>query len=421
MFRRVVSIGVVAAALVVATGIRATTPSQGGRLLAPSASLDEKLAAAVARGDVPGLVAMAATRDRILYTGVFGTADVGRARPMSVGTIFRIASMTKAVTSVAAMQLYEEGRFALDDPAENYLPELANLVVFESFDHATGVYRVRPASKKVTIRHLLTHTSGLGYGFTSAIVRDFKPREGEKHAAGPLLFEPGTQWLYGTGVDWIGRLVERLAANNLEEYFRQRIFTPLRMSDTFYNLPETEQARVVTVHSRQDGRADAPLTEQPSQPPRSVTTFNGGAGLWSTASDYIRFERMILNGGVLDGARILSAGTVALMSENHIGPVGVPALTSAQPDRSMDLTFIDDRKDKWGLGFLVTTNHSAGKRSAGSLSWGGLYNTYFWIDPVAGIAGVVMMQFLPFADTRALAIYDTFERGVYQLSEGSPN
>ena len=262
---------------------------------------------------------MAATRDRILYTGVFGMADVGGARPMAVDTIFRIASMTKAVTSVAAMQLYEEGRFALDDPAENYLPELANLMVFESFDHATGAYRVRPASKKVTIRHLLTHTSGLGYGFTSAIVRDFKPREGEKHAAGPLLFEPGTQWVYGTGVDWIGRLVEKLAGKNLEEYFRERIFTPLGMSDTFYNVPEAKQARLVTVHGRQDGRADAPLTEQPNQPPRPVTTFNGGAGLSSTASDYIRFERMVLNGGVLDGARILSADTVALMSKNHIG------------------------------------------------------------------------------------------------------
>ena len=239
--------------------------------------------------------------------------------------------------------------------------------------------------------------------------------------AGPLLFEPGTQWIYGTSVDWLGRLVEKLSGKNLEEYFRERIFTPLGMSDTFYNVPEAKQARRVTVHRRQDGRADAPLTEQPNQPQRPATTFNGGGGLTSTASDYIRFARMILNGGTLDGARILSADTVALMARNHIGEVGVRAVKTAQPDRSMDFTFINDGKDKWGLGFLLTTSHVAGKRSAGSLSWGGIYNTYFWIDPARGVAGVVMMQLLPFADTKALAIYDTFERGVYQLASLKPS
>jgi methyl acetate hydrolase len=418
MLRRVAST-VVAAGLLLTTGIRATQRSQAGGRATPSASLDEKLSAAITRGAVPGLVVIAATRDRILYQGVFGKADVGRARPMTADALFRIASMTKAVTSIAAMQLYEQGRFALDDPAEKYLPELANLMVFESFDFATGGYKVRPAAKKVTIRHLFTHTSGLGYGFTSPIVRDFKPRDGEKYEAGPLLFEPGTQWIYGTSVDWVGRLVEKLSGKNLEEYFRERIFTPLGMSDTFYNVPETKQARLVTVHRRQDGRSDAPLIEQPNQPQRPAMTFNGGGGLSSTASDYIRFERMILNGGTLDGARILSADTIALMTKNQIGEVGVPALKTAQPDRSMDFTFIDDGKDKWGLGFLLTTRQVAGKRSAGSLSWGGINNTYFWIDPARGIAGVVMMQVLPFADAKALAIYDTFERGVYQLADAS--
>jgi CubicO group peptidase (beta-lactamase class C family) len=335
---------------------------------------------------------------------------------MTADALFRIASMTKPVTSVAAMQLYEQGRFALDDPAERYLPELANLMVFESFDHATGAYKLRAAAKKVTIRHLFTHTAGLGYGFTSPVDRDFKPRDGEKYAAGPLLFEAGTQWIYGTSVDWVGRLVEKLSGRNLEDYFREHIFTPLGMSDTFYNVPESKQTRLVTVHRRQDGRADAPLTEQPNQPRRPATTFNGGGGLISTASDYIRFERMILNDGTLDSARILSAKTVALMRQNHIGELSVLALKTAQPNVSMDFSFINDGKDKWGLGFLLTTAHVAGKRSAGSLSWGGLNNTYFWIDPARGIAGVVMMQVLPFADTKALAIYDTFERGVYELA-----
>ena len=419
MLRRVVSV-VVAAGLLLNPGIHATQRAQVGGRGTPPASLDEKLSAAVTRGDVPGLVVIAATRDRILYQGVFGKAEVGHERLMTADALFRIFSMTKAVTSVAAMQLYEQGHFALNDPAEKYLPELEHLMVFESFDNATGGYKVRPAAKKVTIRHLFTHTSGLGYGFTSPIARDFKPRDGEKYAAGPLLFEPGTQWIYGTSVDWVGRLVERLSGQNLEEYFRERIFTPLGMSDTFYNVPEAKQARLVTVHRRQDGRAEAPLTEQPNQPQRPSTTFNGGGGLSSTAGDYIRFARMILNGGTLDGARILSADTVALMTRNHIGEVGVPAVKTAQPDLSMDFTFINDGKDKWGLGFLLTTSHVTGKRSAGSLSWGGLGNTYFWIDPSRGITGVVMMQLLPFADTKALAIYDAFERGVYQLADALP-
>jgi methyl acetate hydrolase len=405
------------AALLLAIDIGAT-PRQATPATT-SASLDDTLSAAVARGDVPGLVVMAATRDRILYQGVFGKADVGRARPMTADAIFRIASMTKAVTSVAAMQLYEQGRFALDDPAEKFLPELADLKVFESFDHATGGYTVRPAAKRITIRHLFTHTSGLGYGFTSPIVRDFKPRDGENYQAGPLLFEPGTQWIYGTSVDWLGRLVEKISGQDLEVYFRERIFMPLGMSDTFYDVPDAKQARLVTVHRRQDGRADAPLTELPNQPRRAATTFNGGGGLSSTAGDYIRFERMILNGGTLDRARILSGDTVALMTRNQIGDVGVRALKTAQPDLSMDFTFVDDGKDKWGLGFMLSARHVAGKRSAGSLSWGGIDNTYFWIDPARGIAGVIMMQLLPFADTRALSIYDAFERGVYQLADAS--
>ena len=418
MLPRAVAI-VVTVGLLLASGIYTRQLSQVGRGATPSASLDEKLSAAVTRGDVPGLVVVAATRDRILYQGVFGKAEVGRERPMTADALFRIASMTKPVTSVAAMQLWEQGRFALDDPAEKYLPELANLMVFESFDKATGAYKLRPAAKKVTIRHLLTHTSGLGYGFTSPILRDFKPRDGEKYEAGPLLFEPGTQWIYGASVDWVGRLVEKLSGKNLEEYFRERIFTPLGMSDTFYNVPETKQARLVTVHRRQDGRADAPLTELPNQTRPPSTTFNGGGGLVSTASDYIRFERMILNAGTLDSARILSTDTVAVMCKNQIGEVGVPAVKTALPNLSMDFTFINDGKDKWGLGFLFTTSQVAGKRSPGSLSWGGINNTYFWIDPTRGIAGVVMMQFLPFADTKALAIYDTFERGVYQLADAS--
>jgi CubicO group peptidase (beta-lactamase class C family) len=409
---------IVAGAVLLTAAIEAAHRSHDALDQSP-ASLDDELAAAIKRNDVPGLVVMAATRDRVLYQGAFGKADVAHDRPMTADAIFRIASMTKAVTSVAAMQLFEEGRFALDDPAEKYLPELANLMVFQSFDRATGDYTLRPAAKKETIRHLLAHTSGLGYGFTSPVVRDFKPRNGEKYMAGPLLFDPGTRWMYGTSTDWVGRLVERLSGRNLEEYFRQRIFTPLGMPDTSYNVTEARQLRLVTVHRREGGRGDAPLVERPNQPQPPVTTFNGGGGLFSTAADYIRFARMILNGGTLDGVRLLEADTVALMGRNQIGTVGVSAVKTAQPELSMDFSFVNDGKDKWGIGFQLTSDAVAGKRSEGSLSWGGLNNTYFWIDPRRGIAAVVMMQFLPFADTKALAIYDTFERGVYRLADAA--
>jgi len=371
------------------------------------------LAAAVARGDVPGVVAMVTDRRGTVYQGAFGVADVSSGRPMTVDAIFRIASMTKPVTSLAVMQLVEQGRLSLDDPAEKYLPQLANLQVFESFDAKTGAYTVRPAKRAPTVRHLLTHTAGFGYNFTSPIVRDFKPRSGESYAAGPLLFDPGEQWLYSTGIDWGGRIVESLSGKNLETYFHDRIFMPLGMTDTAYNPPDDRRTRLTVVHRRrQDGRFEA----DPVQPAWTVPQPVGGGGLASTASDYIRFLQMLLNQGALNGARILSAESVATMSRNHIGNVGVRAVKTAMPERSSDFTFVDDGRDKWGIGFMITADGKPGRRSAGSLSWGGINNTYFWIDPARGIAGVILMQFLPFADSKALAVYDEFERAVYGSS-----
>jgi methyl acetate hydrolase len=300
---------------------------------------------------------------------------------------------------------------SLDDQAAKYFPQFANLVVFESFDAQTREYKVRPARKVVTVRHLLTHTSGLGYTFTSATLRDFKPREGERYEVGPLLFEPGTDWVYGTGIDWAGRLVESLSGQTLEDYFQKRIFEPLKMPDTSYNVAAEKHARVVNTFRR---NADGSFEERPRTAPQTSTRFNGGGGLYSTARDYIRFLQMLLNQGELDGARILKADTIALMGRNHIGDVGVRALKSAIPASSDDFTFVADGRDKWGLSFQITADAVPGKRAPGSLSWGGINNTYFWCDPARGIAGVILMQFLPFADRKALATYDAFERGVYQ-------
>jgi methyl acetate hydrolase len=376
-------------------------------------SIDDQLRQAVEDKTIAGVVAIAMDRKGVLYRGAFGMADIALARPMTGDALFRIASMTKAITSTAAMQIVESGRVSLDDPVEKHLPAFAHLSVFDSFDGATGAYRMRPAAKAVTVRHLMTHTSGLGYAFTSPILRDFKPRPGEQYPVEPLLFEPGERWLYGTSTDWLGRMVEQISGKTLEDNFRRRILDPLEMSDTFYNVPPDKQARLAAVHRR---RPDGSIAKEPNQPSPLVSSPTGGGGLSSTADDYARFLRMLLNGGELDGVRILSADTVELMSRNHIGALAVPALKTAMPERSDDFSFVADGRDKWGLGFLITTDHVNGKRSAGSLSWGGINNTYFWVDRARGIAGVILMQFLPFADRKALAVYDGFERGVYRLA-----
>jgi methyl acetate hydrolase len=380
-----------------------------------SAALNASLRGAVERKDVPGVVALITDRDHVLYQSAFGVADVATGRPLTTDALFRIASMTKPVTSVALMQLVEQGRLSLDDPAEKYLPQLAGLKVIESFDSASGAYRVRPASRPPTVKHFLTHTSGLAYPFTSAIWRDFKPRAGETYPfGGPLLFDPGERWHYSTSTDVVGKLVEVVSGQKLEDYFREHIFAPLKMDDTSYNVPEAKGPRLVAQQQRAGERMDGTIILQNPQPGLTIPTPVGGGGLASTASDYGRFVRMLLNGGTLDGVRVLKTETVALMGQNHIGAISVSALKSALP-RSADFTFIADGRDKWGLGFLITTDQVPGKRSPGSLSWGGINNTFFWIDPARGIAGVILMQYLPFADAKALAVYDAFERGAYQL------
>jgi CubicO group peptidase (beta-lactamase class C family) len=381
-----------------------------------AAAIDAVLRAAVERKDVPGVVALVTTRDRVLYQGAFGVADVSTGRALTTDALFRIASMTKPVTSLALMQLVEQGKLGLDDPAEKYLPELQGLKVFESFDAATGEYKLRPAKSRPTVRHFLTHTSGLAYPFTSPIWRDFKPKPGETYPfGGPLLFDPGERWHYSTSTDVAGRLVEVISGQKLEDYFRQHIFAPLKMTDTSYNVPPEKAARLVAAQQRDGARMDGAVVLQSPQPGLTIAAPIGGGGLASTASDYGRFMRMLLNGGALDGARVLKGETVALMGQNHIGKIGVPALKSALP-RSADFNFVADGRDKFGLGFLITADQVPGKRSAGSLSWGGINNTFFWVDPSRGIAGVIMMQYLPFADPKALALHDEFERAAYRLA-----
>jgi methyl acetate hydrolase len=402
-------------AISLALAIAAFAGSAHAQNTPANATLDASLRGAVERKDVPGVVALITDRQRVLYQGAFGVTDVASGKPLTTDAMFRIASMTKPITSFALMQLVEQGRIGLDDPAEKYLPELANLKVFESFDPGTKEYKLRPASRPATVRHFLTHTSGLAYPFTSPIWRDFKPSAGEKFPfGGPLLFDPGERWHYSTSTDVVGRLVEVVSGQKLEDYFRQHIFAPLKMSDTSYNVPQDKGARLVAAQQRAGAKMDGAIELQATQPGLTIAAPIGGGGLASTASDYGRFVRMFLNGGQLDGVRVMKAETVALMSQNAMGAVRVPALKTALP-RSADFSFIADGRDQWTPGFLMTVDQAPGKRSPGSLSWGGINNTYFWIDPKRGISGVILMQYLPFADAKALAVYDAFERGAYLL------
>ena len=280
-----------------------------------TAAIDAGLRGAVERKDVPGVVALITDRQRVLYQGAFGVADVSTGRALTPDAMFRIASMTKPITSFALMQLVEQGRLGLDDPAEKYLPELANLKVFESFDPTTGAYKLRPASRPATVRHFLTHTSGLAYPFTSTIWRDFKPSGGEKFPfGGPLLFDPGERWHYSTSTDVVGRLVEVISGQKLEDYFRQNIFAPLKMDDTSYSVPEAKGPRMVAQQQRAGAKMDGAVELQNPQLGLTIPAPIGGGGLASTASDYGRFVRMFLNRGQLDGTRVMKPETVELMS-----------------------------------------------------------------------------------------------------------
>jgi methyl acetate hydrolase len=394
--------------LIVAITAAIHVPAQAPPEPVSRRNVDVVLADAVARHDVPGVVAMAVNRQGPLYQGAFGTADVSSGRPMTVDTLFRFYSMTKPITSVAAMQLVEQGKLSLDVPASTYLPELATIPVVTSFDASTGTYTVRPPARPITLRALLTHTAGFAYNFDSPIARDFKPRDGDSLRE-VLLSDPGEQWWYGTSTDWVGRIIERVSGQTLEGYFEQHIFRPLQMRNTYFNVPDDQQARIAAVHRRGD---TGEFTAVPNRIQRT-SVFSGGGGLISCAPDYARFVRMLLNGGTLDDVRVLKSETVTAMVTNQIGSLGAQALKTALPATSGDFSFVNDGRDKFGFGFLISVAPPAGRRSAGSVSWAGLANTWFWVDPARGVGGLFLSQMLPFADARVLAAADRFEQTLY--------
>jgi methyl acetate hydrolase len=373
-----------------------------------TANLDNVLRTAVEQRRVPGVVAVVATADAVAYRGAFG---------IDTDAIFAIASMTKPVTSVAVMQLVEAGKVKLDEPAATYLPELGTVRVLEG-----GV--LRAPKTPITVRQLLTHTSGFGYDFLNKDLFEYAAQGklpnimagGDGFMKAPLVFDPGARWEYGINTDWLGKLVEKVSGQSLDAYFRQRVFEPLGMHDTYFAVPPGKQARLVSAYQRKE---DGSLAASPRPLGKPVEFLSGGGGLYSTAEDYSRFIRSILGGGQLGGRRVLARESVAMMGRNQIGELGLRPLPSFVPQLARDRAEMPGRPDKFGFGFALNSQPLEKGRGANTLSWAGIFNTFFWIDRDKNVCAVLMTQMLPFLEDGPQALVNDFDRAVYAWRDGS--
>lgn len=346
------------------------------------ARIDSMLQSLVAAEQIPGAVVLLVRDGQVEYHKAFGYRDLGTRSPMRTDDIFRIASQTKAITSLAVMMLWEEGRFHLDDPVGRYIPEFRRHTVLTTFDDRDSSYATEPTNRRITIRQLLTHTSGLDYpligsrefraiyakaGIPVGVLTDSTSLGSRMKAlaALPLRHQPGERFTYGLSTDVLGYLVEVVSGMPLDRFFRTRIFEPLRMHDTWFYVPESKRDRLVSLHRGVNGKVEAWHAPDgdfdPDAPARSGTYFSGGSGLMSTTADYARFLQLFLNGGELDGVRLLSRKTVEMMLTDQL-----PGMPTAH-----------------GLGFGLETarNDHRTPMSAGSFEWSGAFDTWFWVDP----------------------------------------
>jgi CubicO group peptidase (beta-lactamase class C family) len=318
--------------------------------------------------------------------------------------------MTKAVTSAGVMMLIDEGRLRLDDDVSKYVPEFKSPKVISKLDVAAGTYETRPASRPITIRQLLTHTSGIGYSWSDPGLALIQKKTGAADLDLPLVHEPGEKWTYGASTRVLGMVIEKITGQRIDAFLEARILGPLGMRDTTYAVPAAKTARVVNRNQKADGK----ITEIPN-PAEIPATIRGDGGLYSTAGDYARFIQMILNHGKLGSVRLLKEETVREMGRNQTGDVKVRLQPTAEPLRSKPYP-LGAGEDVWGLGFqlAVPAQPAADMRRPGSMNWAGINNTFFWIDPEKQIGVIVLMQMLPFYDDAAINVLQGTEKLVYQ-------
>src|SRR6185436_1255366 len=388
--------------VVAVTSAAPSLPQQG------AAALSTFLKTVTDRGDVPGVVVVVVGKDGVLYHEAFGKSRTISNTPMANDTIFNMASMTKPVTSVAIMMLVDEGKLTLDDDVAKYLPKYKNPLVISTFNETDATYETRPARRPITIRHLLTHTSGLGYAVGSSMLTKIVAKTKKTELDLPLQFDPGESWAYGPSTRVLGDVVEAISGQKLDAFLDARILGPLGMRDTSYLVPAAKYARVVAVNTR---GSDGKLVEQP-MPATLPATVQGDAGLYGTAGDYGLFLRMLLNRGTLSGKRILSEQSAKLMFEPNTGSVVVKEQQSANLALSRNFPS-GAGKDKWGLGFQLASEKLPNRRSPGSGTWAGVFNTHFFIDPGKELGVIVMMQTLPFYDETSMKVYAGAEEAIY--------
>jgi CubicO group peptidase (beta-lactamase class C family) len=373
--------------------------------------LERILEEAVAGGDLMEAAAAVATP-----TGTFAAAAGQRSEgtEMTPDSIVWIASMTKAVTAVAAMQLVEQGQLALDQPCHELVPYLAEAQVLEGFD-GDGSPKLRPPARPITLRHLLSHTAGFGYDFTDPLIARFVAEQGLPSIVDgtavayeqPLLFDPGDRWAYGINIDWAGQVVEAVTKTRLDDHLRSAIFEPLGMPDTGFGRDAAGRSRTADMHLRTpDGLAPVPF--ETKEDPEFVMA---GGGLYGTVVDYLRFARMMLGGGELEGTRIVSADTVREMGTNQIGNLDVGGWQAVNPVLSNEVDLGGGQQ--FGLSFLLNPKTTPEGRAPGSMMWAGLANTYYWIDSATQVAGVFATQVLPFFDGPSLEAFRAVERAAY--------
>ena len=386
-------------------GVPTAEPESVGMSSERLERLERVMQGYVDRSDVAGVVTLVARRGKVVHFAAAGRRDVEQQRPMTHDTVFRMASMTKPIASVALMMLYEEGHFQLRDPISRWLPEFSGMQVAvpsPEQERIAGRYKLVPAGRPITVQHVLTHTAGLANTYRGLTQTDFQAMTAERKptdtvgdmvkrlARLPLNFHPGDRWEYGRATDVVGRLVEVMSGQTLDAFFRERIFEPLDMPDTHFYLPQSKLDRFAALYGP-GGDGKIVLTEAPTAESRFVREphvyFSGAGGLVSTARDYFRFHQMMLNGGELDGVRLLSRKTIELMTANHTGDYGI---WLAGPGYG------------FGLGYAVVTDlgPSATPRSEGSYYWGGAFGTIFWVDPSEELIGIMLTQVRPYTHLR---------------------